>query len=338
MIRLENVTKVFETKEGSVTAADHVNLEIKDGEIFGIIGFSGAGKSTLVRCLNLLERPSEGEVWFGDLNLTKATEKELREARRSIGMIFQQFNLLSQRNVIDNICYPLEISGADKKSAKEKARKLLEIVDLKDKEKAYPAQLSGGQKQRVAIARALATDPKVLLCDEATSALDPLTTRNILELLKDINKKLGVTIVIITHEMRVVEQICDRVAVMSEGVVEESGTVGEIFKNPRSETARKLVMPEQSSQVRIPTKDFIRLVFDGQSSYEPVLSQLVLKTGMELSILGASTEDIGGSAYGQLLIEKPEDEQKLKEIEEFLKSKKVHAEAVSIKEGGRKDG
>ncbi|MCR5590750.1 MAG: ATP-binding cassette domain-containing protein [Lachnospiraceae bacterium] len=331
MIRLENVTKVFETKEGSITAADHVNLEVKDGEIFGIIGFSGAGKSTLVRCLNLLERPSEGEVWFGDLNLTKASEKELREARRSIGMIFQQFNLLSQRNVIDNICYPLEIAGVDKKSAKEKARELLDIVDLRDKEKAYPAQLSGGQKQRVAIARALATDPKVLLCDEATSALDPLTTRNILELLKDINRKLGVTIVIITHEMRVVEQICDRVAVMSDGVVEESGTVGEIFRNPKSETARKLVMPEQSSQVRIPTKDFIRIVFDGQSSYEPVLSQLVLHTGMELSILGASTEDIGGSAYGQLLIEKPSDEQKLKEIEEFLKSKGVHAEAVSLK-------
>ena len=189
MIRLENVTKIFETKEGSVTAANHVNLEIADGEIFGIIGFSGAGKSTLVRCLNLLERPNEGAVWFDDLNLMNASDKELRTARRSIGMIFQQFNLLSQRNVIDNICYPLEIAGVDKKSAKEKARELLKIVDLVDKEKSYPAQLSGGQKQRVAIARALATDPKVLLCDEATSALDPLTTHNILELLKDINNK-----------------------------------------------------------------------------------------------------------------------------------------------------
>ena len=339
MIRLENVTKIFETKEGSVTAANHVNLEIADGEIFGIIGFSGAGKSTLVRCLNLLERPNEGAVWFDDLNLMNASDKELRTARRSIGMIFQQFNLLSQRNVIDNICYPLEIAGVDKKSAKEKARELLKIVDLVDKEKSYPAQLSGGQKQRVAIARALATDPKVLLCDEATSALDPLTTHNILELLKDINKKLGVTIVIITHEMRVVEQICDRVAVMSDGIVEESGTVQEIFRNPRSETARKLVMPEQSADVRTPTRDYIRIVFDGQSSYEPVLSQLVMQTHKELNILGASTEDIGGNAYGQLLIGKPDDEETVKLIQDFLSSKGVHSEVVRIdKEGDSHNG
>ncbi|MBR4573975.1 MAG: ATP-binding cassette domain-containing protein [Lachnospiraceae bacterium] len=334
MIKLVNVTKIFDTKEGSVTAADHVNLEIKDGEIFGIIGFSGAGKSTLVRCLNLLEKPSEGEVWFDDLNLTKASDKELREARRSIGMIFQQFNLLSQRNVIDNICYPLEIAGVDKKTAKEKARKLLEIVELSDRERAYPAQLSGGQKQRVAIARSLATDPKVLLCDEATSALDPLTTRNILALLKEINEKLGVTIVVITHEMRVVEQICDRVAVMSDGVVKECGTVSEIFQNPRSETARKLVLPERGDSVRTPTRDFIRIVFDGQSSYEPVLAQLILHTGLELNILGAGTEDIGGAAYGQLLIGKPDDEAQVEQIRSFLESKGVSAEVVSVSEGG----
>ncbi len=332
MFTLENVTKVFETKEGSITAADHVNLEIADGEIFGIIGFSGAGKSTLVRCLNLLERPNEGHIWFKDIDLTTASQKQLREARRSIGMIFQQFNLLSQRNVIDNICYPLEISGVDKKSAKEKARELLRIVDLQDKEHAYPSQLSGGQKQRVAIARALATDPKVLLCDEATSALDPLTTRNILDLLKNINREMGVTIVIITHEMRVVEQICDRVAVMSDGIVEESGTVREIFTNPRSETARKLVMPERTSDVRTPTRDYIRIVFDGQSSYEPVLSQLILATHMELNILGAGTEDIGGSAYGQLLIEKPADEEKVGIIKDILKQKNVVCEIVEIKE------
>ena len=330
MIRLENVTKIFNTKEGDVVAADHVNLEIADGEIFGIIGFSGAGKSTLVRCLNLLERPNSGEVWFGDINLTTASEKQLREARRSIGMIFQQFNLLSQRNVIDNICYPLEIAGVDRKSARKKARALLAIVDLEDKERSYPSQLSGGQKQRVAIARALATDPKVLLCDEATSALDPLTTRNILELLKDINRTMGVTIVIITHEMRVVEQICDRVAVMSDGVVEESGTVREIFTNPRSETARKLVMPERSSDVRTPTRDYIRIVFDGQSSYEPVLSQLILETKLNLNILGASTEDLGGAAYGQLLIEKPDDGDKVRMIQDILADKGVHAEIVEV--------
>ncbi len=338
MIRLENVTKIFDTKDGCITAADHVNLEIADGEIFGIIGFSGAGKSTLVRCLNLLERPNEGSVWFDDLDLTKASEKELRDARRSIGMIFQQFNLLSQRNVIDNICYPLEIAGVPKKEARQRARELLEIVDLVEKEKSYPVQLSGGQKQRVAIARALATDPKVLLCDEATSALDPLTTRNILALLKDINRKMGVTIVIITHEMRVVEQICDRVAVMSDGVVEESGTVREIFQNPSSETARKLVMPGEEQDVRTPTKDYIRIVFDGQSSYEPVLSQLILETGTELNILGASTEDIGGSAYGQLLIEKPEDPKTLDTVLDLLKKKKVTATVVSVDKEEKANG
>ncbi len=337
MIRLENVSKEFKTKSGKVDAVHDVSFEICDGEIFGIIGFSGAGKSTLVRCLNLLERPTKGKVLFGDLDLTKASEKELRIARRKIGMIFQQFNLLAQRNVIDNICYPLEISGVKRKVAREKARELLKLVDLADKEKAYPAQLSGGQKQRVAIARALATDPKVLLCDEATSALDPLTTRNILKLLKDINEKLGVTIVIITHEMRVVEQICDRVAVMSEGVVEEVGDVREIFKNPKSETARKLIVPEEEDGgVPVPTKDYIRVVFDGQSSYEPAIAQLILHTGLELNILGASTADIGGSAYGQLLIETPEDRTKVEEIKEFLSAKGVFAEEVTNLQKGEK--
>ncbi|MBO4375290.1 MAG: ATP-binding cassette domain-containing protein [Lachnospiraceae bacterium] len=330
MIRLENVSKIFETKEGKVTAADHVDLEINDGEIFGIIGFSGAGKSTLVRCINLLEKPEEGRVLIDDLDLTNASEKELRQARRSIGMIFQQFNLLSQRNVIANICYPLEIAGIDKKTAAEKARKLLKIVDLEEKEKAYPSQLSGGQKQRVAIARALATDPKVLLCDEATSALDPLTTRNILQLLKKINREMGVTVVIITHEMRVVEQICDRVAVMSNGVVEETGTVEEIFRDPKSDTAKKLVIPEQASGVRNPTRDFIRIIFDGQSSYEPVFSELILKENLRLNILGAGTEDIGGNAYGQLLIERPEDEKDVLRIREFLGSRGVDVEEVAI--------
>ena len=328
MLRLENVSKVFTTKDGMVSAVQNANFEIEDGEIFGIIGFSGAGKSTLVRCLNLLERPTQGNVWFGNLNLTQASEAQLREARRSIGMIFQQFNLLSQRNVIDNVTYPLEIAGVDKKTARTKARQLLQLVDLADKEKAYPVQLSGGQKQRVAIARALATDPKVLLCDEATSALDPLTTRNILDLLKNINETLGVTIVIITHEMRVVEQICDRVAVMSSGVVEEVGTVQEVFTNPRSVTAKKLVIPQEAEDVRVPTKDYIRIVFDGQSSYEPVLAQLILHTGLELNILGASTEDINGNAYGQLLIETPQDFEQRRIIKEFLASKGVYAEDV----------
>ena len=332
MFYLENVSKIFPTTDGKVSAVQQVNLEIRDAEIFGIIGFSGAGKSTLVRCLNLLERPTEGRVLFGDLDLTKASDKELREARRSIGMIFQQFNLLSQRNVLDNICYPLEIAGVDKKAARERAKELLDVVDLADKAGAYPSQLSGGQKQRVAIARALATNPKVLLCDEATSALDPLTTRNILMLLQDINKKMGVTIVIITHEMRVVEQICDRVAVMSSGVVEEVGTVQEIFENPKSETGKKLVIPDASEGIPIPTKDFIRIVFDGRSSYEPVLSQLILHTGLELNILGARTEDLGGTAYGQMLIEAPSDPASLQAIRDFLLAKDIPSELVSMQE------
>ncbi len=332
MFYLENVSKIFPTTDGKVSAVQQVNLEIRDGEIFGIIGFSGAGKSTLVRCLNLLERPTEGRVLFGDLDLTKASDKELREARRSIGMIFQQFNLLSQRNVLDNICYPLEIAGVDKKAARERAKELLDVVDLADKAVAYPSQLSGGQKQRVAIARALATNPKVLLCDEATSALDPLTTRNILTLLQDINKKMGVTIVIITHEMRVVEQICDRVAVMSSGVVEEVGTVQEIFENPKSETGKKLVIPDASEGIPVPTKDFIRIVFDGRSSYEPVLSQLILHTGLELNILGARTEDINGTAYGQMLIEAPSDLASLQAIRDFLLAKDIPSELVSMQE------
>ncbi|MCR4999017.1 MAG: ATP-binding cassette domain-containing protein [Lachnospiraceae bacterium] len=332
MFYLENVSKIFPTTDGKVSAVQQVNLEIRDGEIFGIIGFSGAGKSTLVRCLNLLERPTEGRVLFGDLDLTKASDKELREARRSIGMIFQQFNLLSQRNVLDNICYPLEIAGVDKKAARERAKELLDVVDLADKTYAYPSQLSGGQKQRVAIARALATNPKVLLCDEATSALDPLTTRNILTLLQDINKKMGVTIVIITHEMRVVEQICDRVAVMSSGVVEEVGTVQEIFENPKSETGKKLVIPDASEGIPVPTKDFIRIVFDGRSSYEPVLSQLILHTGLELNILGARTEDINGTAYGQMLIEAPSDRASLQAIRDFLLAKDIPSELVSMQE------
>ena len=329
MIRLENVSKKFDTKEGQTIAVDDINLEINDGEIFGIIGFSGAGKSTLVRCINLLERPTEGKVFLDDLELTDCDEAGLRNARKNIGMIFQQFNLLSQRNVLDNVCYPLEISGVNKKQAKEKAGKLLETVGLADKAKAYPSQLSGGQKQRVAIARALATDPKVLLCDEATSALDPLTTRNILELLKNINKELKVTIVIITHEMKVAEQICDRVAVMSKGRICESGTVKDIFKNPKSETARKLVIPEQGADLLAPTKDSLRIAFDGQSSYEPILADMVITTGLRLNILGASTEDINGAAYGQMLIEKPDDPKLVKKILDYLKEKNISVEEVS---------
>lgn len=326
MIRFENVSKSFKSRDTLVSAVKDVSFEIDSGEIFGIIGFSGAGKSTLVRCINLLEVPTSGKVFFEDTDITKLSEKELRGVRQQIGMIFQQFNLLSQRNVIDNICYPLEIAGVKKEEARKKAVELLELVGLKDKAKSYPAQLSGGQKQRVAIARALATSPKVLLCDEATSALDPITTRAILELLKEINEKLKVTIVIITHEMKVVEQVCDRVAVMSSGVVEEIGNVKEVFLNPKSETARKLIIPEEQHFNETYGVNTLRIAFDGQSALEPVISGMTLECNALINILGAKTENIGGKAYGQMLIELPKDEAKVKSIKEYLERRGIHYE------------
>ena len=329
MIKLENVTKTFKVKGNTVTAVDNVSLDIEKGEVFGIIGFSGAGKSTLVRCMNLLEVPTSGSVFFDGHDLIKASGKELRGYRRKIGMIFQQFNLLEQRTVLANVCYPLELEGVKKKEAKEKARDLLKLVDLEEKEKAYPSQLSGGQKQRVAIARALATNPEVLLCDEATSALDPLTTKGVLTLIKKINKELGVTIVVITHEMKVVEQICDRVAIMNKGVVEEIGLVREIFLNPQSETSKKLVFSGDNKTDIKSDKKCIRIVFDGFSSTEPVLASLILETQVKLNILGANTEDIGGAAYGQLLIERP-DEKSVQIIKNYLNSKGIKYEEIDL--------
>lgn len=323
MIKFEQVSKTFKTKDTTVNAVKDISFEIEKGEIFGIIGFSGAGKSTLVRCINLLEVPTEGNVYFEDKNLTALSEKELRKVRQEIGMIFQQFNLLAQRTVISNICYPLEIAGVNKKEARKKAEELLNLVDLADKANAYPAQLSGGQKQRVAIARALATNPKVLLCDEATSALDPITTRSILELLKRINEELKVTIVVITHEMKVVEQICDRVAVMSEGICCEIGTVRDVFLNPKSATAKRLMIPEGSELETVSDKKTIRIAFDGQSSFEPVISGLTLECNTMINILGARTENIGGKAYGQMLIEAPDDQATVSKIKKYLDSKGI---------------
>lgn len=244
MIRLEHITKTFQTKETNLHAVNDVSLTIDQGNIFGIIGFSGAGKSTLVRCINLLEVPSKGKVWIRNTNLLELSEEELRKERQKMGMIFQHFNLLAQRTVLDNVTFPLEITGKKKAQAREKARELLKLVGLEDKESSYPAQLSGGQKQRVAIARALATDPDILLCDEATSALDPITTSNILSLLKEINEKLGLTIVIITHQMEVVKQICHKVAIMEEGKVVEEGLVSQVFTTPKSEVTKKLLLTE----------------------------------------------------------------------------------------------
>lgn len=304
-----------------------VNLTIEDGDIFGIIGFSGAGKSTLVRCINLLERPTSGEVIVNGVDLTKLNRKQLRTARKKIGMIFQQFNLLAQRTVEANIRYPLEIDGVKRADADARVRELLELVDLADKAKAYPSQLSGGQKQRVAIARALASGPEIILCDEATSALDPITTRSILALLKELNEKLGVTIVVITHEMRVVEQICSKVAVMSAGEIKEEGTVHDVFLNPKSDTARRLIEPNAHDS--LPgglAANTLRLAFTGEESGAPVISDMTVKCNTMVNILSANTENIGGKAFGQMLIEMPSDAAEQKRITDYLDARGIHYE------------
>ena len=272
MIKLEHVGKEFTSKEKNIKAVQDVNLEIVKGEIFGIIGFSGAGKSTLIRCMNLLERPTTGKVYVDHQDMMALNNKELRRARQKIGMIFQQFNLFEQSTVISNVCYPLEIAGMAKNEAKKRGKELLELVGLSDKEEAFPSQLSGGQKQRVAIARALATNPKVLLCDEATSALDPITTCSILELIKSINKNFGVTIVMITHELRVIEQICDRVAVMSEGMIQEIGKVKDVFLNPKSKAAKNLILSGEVDYSILSNKRVLKVNFNKNK-------ELILKRG-----------------------------------------------------------
>ncbi len=318
MIRFEKLTKTYETTAGKIHALSEIDLHIEKGCIFGVIGSSGAGKSTLVRCMNLLERPTSGKVYFDEVELTALSTAQLRQMRRKISMIFQQFNLLEQRDALGNVCYPLEIAGVSRKEASQKAKELLQLVGLKDRMHSFPAQLSGGQKQRVAIARALATDPDVLLCDEATSALDPGTTRAILDLLKSINEKLGVTIVVITHEMRVVEQICDKVAVIHDGELVETGEVKEIFLKPQSKVTQKLLFPKKEEYEPSDNQRIFRLSFDGQSSNEPVIANLVLECQAKVNILGASTEDIGGRAYGQMLIAIPEDEMKIARVKNYL--------------------
>ncbi len=307
MIELRGLSKTFASANGPITALHDINLAISDGEIFGIIGLSGAGKSTLVRCINLLERPTEGHVIIDGRDLTEMKQKELLEMRRSIGMIFQGFNLLEQRNVTQNICYPLEIAKVPKKQAVERAEELLELVGLTDRRKSYPSQLSGGQKQRVAIARALATKPKYLLCDEATSALDPATTQSILELLKEINRSMGVTIVVITHEMRVIDKICDKVAVIDSSEIAEVGEVNRVFTAPQSQIARELVMPNAQGTKHISGGEKLRLVFNGESSYLPVVSNLIMESQVPVNILFADTRDIDGHAHGQMLLQLPDD-------------------------------
>lgn len=328
IIELVNLGKTYVSKTSSVMALKNINLQIYQGEIFGIIGLSGAGKSTLVRCINLLERPTEGTVIFDGRDLIKLSEKELSIARQSMGMIFQQFNLLMQRNAIGNICFPLEIAGMTKAQAKKRAVELLEIVGLSDKAYSYPSQLSGGQKQRVAIARALATNPKVLLCDEATSALDPTTTRSILELLKDINKRLGITIVVITHEMSVIEEICQRVAIIDHSQIAEVGSAWEVFTKPKSQIAKKLVYPEGKKIENFTGRKCCRIVFDGQSSYEPVIANMILECKAAVNIIFADSKDIDGKAYGQIVVQLPEDEKTAKKIVDYLYAQNLNIEEL----------
>ena len=308
MIEIRNLSKTFSSGENQVAALADVNLTIPDGEIYGVIGLSGAGKSTLVRCINLLERPSAGQVIVDGQDLTAMSPRQLRQARKSISMIFQGFNLLMQRTALDNICFPLELSGVKKAEARKRARELLELVELPDKAEAYPIQLSGGQKQRIAIARALASNPKVLLCDEATSALDPKTTQSILQLLKELNRKLGVTVVVITHEMRVVEQICNRVAILDGGQIRETGPVSEVFSNPRSEAGRRLVLPEGEKIHVLPENRLVRLVFDGMAATEPVVARLAAEEGILLNIISADTHSLAGKTYGSMVLGLPQDE------------------------------
>jgi len=328
LIQIKNLEKQYISQNNKVTALSGINLDISKGDICGIIGMSGAGKSTLVRCINFLEKPTKGTVIIGNKDLSKLNVTQLRHVRQKIGMIFQQFNLLMQRNVEDNICFPLEISGISKKEGRKRASELLELVGLTYKRKSYPSQLSGGQKQRVAIARALATNPEILLCDEATSALDPTTTRSILALLKDINKKLGITIIIITHEMGVVEEICDYVAIIDNGRLAENGRVEEVFSNPKTDAAKKLVYHSNTAVKEMTGERCIRIVFDGKSSFEPVIANMVLECRAQVNILFADTKDIKGQAYGQMVLQLPEDEMQAGKIINYLRNKNVNVEEL----------
>ena len=308
IIQIQHLNKTFGEGPTAVHALEDINLDIRAGEIFGIIGLSGAGKSTLVRCMNLLERPTSGSVIVNGQEITKLKDKDLRKARQSISMIFQSFNLLMQRSDLDNICFPLELIGVKRAEAVKRARELLKIVGLEERENAYPAQMSGGQKQRVAIARALATNPKVLLCDEATSALDPTTTLSILALLKELNQTLGVTVVVITHQMNVIEEICHRVAILDSGVVAEQGDVAEIFSNPQTDIGRRLVYPNGVQIDHLPASRVIRIAFNGGSSYEPLIASLAIDCGVKVNILGADTRNIDGKAFGTMLLGLPQDD------------------------------
>ena len=340
-IVIENLYKSFDTKDGTVEALKNVNLSIESGDIYGIIGMSGAGKSTLVRCINFLEVPTKGRVLINGKSLGDYTSRELRKQREDIGMIFQHFNLLSSRTVYDNIAFPLEIQGKSRDEIRKKVEPLLDLVGLTDRRDHYPSQLSGGQKQRVGIARALASDPKVLLCDEATSALDPQTTESILELLRDINKRLHITIVMITHQMNVVKEICDHVAVIEGGRIIEEGPLYEVFTNPKNPTTKEFVastrtdiVPELVKKLDLHKeytsgdKALVRLHFLGDSAGEPVITVLIKKYDIDVNILSGNVETLQDTPYGTLLIGMDGDEAHLKEALSYLEGQKLQIEVI----------
>ena len=318
IVELRGLSKTFGAGAEQVAALQNVSVSVQPGEIFGIIGLSGAGKSTLVRCINLLERPDKGQVLFHGKDLMAMSTKELRQVRRKISMIFQSFNLLEQRTSLDNICFPMELAGVPRAKAKARAQELLDIVGLPDKANAYPVQLSGGQKQRIAIARALASDPEVLLCDEATSALDPQTTNSILNLLQNISRERKITVILITHQMSVIEQICNRVAILDSGVVAEIGEVETVFSNPQSAAGRRLVSPDVALPLSTWNGPVARIAFNGNTSEEPIIASVAMEKGIKLSILGADTRNVDGKAFGTMLVSLPEDKAKQQEVLEYL--------------------
>jgi len=329
VVEIVGLGKTFDTKNGPVCALDDINIQVNEGDIFGIIGMSGAGKSTLVRCMNLLERPTEGQVLVDGQDIAQLSGPDLRTMRYAMGMIFQQFNLLEQRTARKNILFAMEIAGKSKEEAEARADELLELVGLSDRADSYPSQLSGGQKQRVAIARALANRPRVLLCDEATSALDPSTTRQILTLLKDINRNLGITVIIITHEMSVVEEICNRVAIIDKSHIAEQGRVEDIFTNPRTDIAKRMIFPEGEAIRGQVGKRCLRIVFDGSSSFDPVVSRMILECKAMVNIMYADMKNIEGIARGQMVIQLPEDMALASKVITYLRSEGLKVEEVS---------
>ena len=336
MIEIKNLSKTFRTADGEVEALKNVSLTIPDGDIFGIIGMSGAGKSTLVRCINMLERPSSGSVLVDGVDMGTLSDAQLRAKRREITMIFQGFNLLMQRNCLENVCFPLRLSSlpGEKKWIKKHAMELLDIVGLASKATSFPAQLSGGQQQRVAIARALATDPKVLLCDEATSALDPTTTSSILELIRSINERMGITVIIITHQMSVVESVCRHVAILDGGVIAETGEVGEVFSHPKSAAAKRLVFPEGEavSGAAMPGERVLRVVFNGsEAASTPLIAHMAVEKGVEANIAYASTRTIEGREYGSMLLGIRQGDESFRTALAYLnEAENVHAEEVDF--------